>query len=993
MDKNKKMIIAGFIVLVLIGTSYFLISKDRNFDNELRETSASSKEYKLNGALLYEKDSADSIAPIKDHYTQTLAINTNLEYIKMDSLSTEAIMDKDFIHIHNSIGEDRLNLDAIEEYLNLGGVVILNSGLNNEALNNLAGVKGYSEASLSKDNELSMKIHDDNIEGLSKLGFQFIKHNLDWGKGGISFNQIDITEADILLEISEKPMIVKKSVGKGKILVFSDLFLDYGSYITGYDFKERDEDNQYYSFFNSTFNQKTIDGILEYISLEKYGMAFLKTQGPYGRPGLAWQNHYEVSDSIKNKEAIVWGEVLKEENQVPTISLVRGPYNWGEWYGSVSFHENTGTDTASRFVGEEIDSFYSFGTKLRSLDGTYLTFGKLDTYRSYYEKFETVHRTYPQVADWNNDGEYDLVVGTDSGDIQLFINENGKFRLEKSVYAGETDLGTQLAIGLETEKNIEDGLFLVGNKAGDIYKLTEYRKAQNAFTEASLLMDDKGLPIEADAMAAPAAGDLTNDGRADLVVGNQSGSLGIYLWTEDGYKREKTISESIGRNLAPGIGDYNSDGQNDILVGNEDGEIHIFINNGKSDFIYQGVVETQRKNIYGEKTIYTGKNVVPLIVDFNKDGIKDILTGELSFSLAYDISSEQFQYREELDETIDYLQGNHIPILPHLYSHSYKDEGLEKKEYTKHKEVFNELGIPWEYVGTDQHTWRVNFDNPSQTFNNQLDENIYYNFGFRTPNNPGDPGFVLNHLWPNLWMYKNGNDGSMAMSTPSPMITMFPGVHRELALYDMPIIFFEHIENKINDGEIAPHLRDMINEINYIRDNHNYVFLTQDQMAQSFINNIETNYQISIQSDKIVLNRDTSGIPEELTGLYKGTNGVKIVFSKNASEFYSEELIQYVSDNQLFIGFLTDTVELSKSKNDAQLFNIISSNSPLIVKGEAIKINNYGMKQVVVASDKPLTIQGDELDVKRKNKNTKQYTYEITHWGDPVDITISEDDK
>lgn len=993
MNKKAKILVAALAVLIIAGASYFLFIKEQNHENERSETVSANNDYKLNGALLYEKDAWDSISPIKDHYAQTLAINANVEYIDTDSLNEEAIMDKDFIHMHDSIEEDSLDLNVIEEYLESGGVVLLNSDSTNESLNSLAGIKGISKTSLSKDNEVSMEIHDDHIESLSEIGYQFIEHNLEWGKGELSFNQIEVNEADILLEISEKPMVVKKEIGKGKILVLSDLFLDYDSYITGYDFKERKEDNPYYSFFNSTFNQKTVDGLLEYLSLEKYGVAFLKTQGPYGRPGLAWQNHYEVTDSIKHKEAIEWGELLKAENQVPTISLVRGAYNWGEWYGSLSFHENTGTDAKPVFVGEELDSFYSFGTKLRDTEGSPLTFGKLDTYRSYYEKFETDHRTYPQMIDGNNDGEYDLVVGTDSGEILYFRNENGKFQLEKPLYEGTVDLGTKLSIGLETEKNLEDGLFLVGNQEGSIFTLTGYNKAQKAFTEASPLEDRSGLPIQTDSMAAPAVGDLNDDGQADIVLGNRSGSLRIYLSTEDGYELSETIDESLGQNLAPGIGDYNSDGQNDILVGNHDGDIHILINNGESDFTYQGTVETERKNIYGKNTIYTGKNTVPLIVDFNKDGVQDIVTGELSFSSVADITSEQFPYKKELKETVDYLQSNHLPILPHLYSHSYKDDALEKAEYARHREIFEELGIPWEHVGTNQHTWRVNVEHPEQTFNNQIDENVYYNFGFKTPNNPGDPSFVLNYLWPNLWMYKNGEGGSMALSTPSPMITMFPGVHRELALYDMPIIFFEHIENKVYDRELAPQLREMMDEINYIRENHNYVFLTEEQMAQAFINNIETDYQISIQSDKIVLNRDTSDVPEELTGLYKETNGIKAVFSKKASPFYSNDLIQYTDGNQLFVGFLTDTVELSKSENDPHPFNILSSNSPVIVKGDAIKINNYGMKQVVVASDKPLSIQGEALDIKEKKNDAKPYTYEITHWGEPVDITISEEAK
>lgn len=983
MSRYVKLLLAVVLGVAVIVGGYAFYDKDRAFKKRVMENIKNDGNFELHGAVIYHKDFADSISSIKDHYQQTLAINTNLEYIESDSVNKEAIKDMDFLHIHDSIKEESLNLEVIEEFVDLGGVLLFGAGLNIESMNKLAGIKGYSEISLNKDSDISTKALDENIEGLSKLGYYFIKHNLDWSKQEVSFNQIETGKAKPLVEIAENPIIVKKDYGKGKILVLSDLFLNYKSYITGYDLIERDEDKKYFSFFQSTFNQKTIDGLLEYISLEKYGLAFFKTQGPYGRPGLAWQNHYELLDSIKNKEVIAWAKLLKKENQVPTISLVRGSYNWGEWYGSISYHENKGDNSQPVFIGEELDSFYSFGRKLQNLDGTYLTFGKLDTYRSYYEKFQTTHRTYPQMVDWNNDEEYDLVVGTDSGEILLYINENGKFRPAKSIFS-QKNLGTQLAIAFE--KNQKE--LLVGNNEGKIYKLSGFKKSKNEFTEVSLLKDASGNAINADAMAAPAVGDLDNNGRADLVVGHSSGRLDIYLSTKEGFKHKKTIEESIGQNLSPSIGDYNSDGKKDILVGNHDGKVHIFLNSGDLNFSYQGAVETQRKNIYGENTIYTGKNVVPLLVDFNKDGAMDLLTGELSFSTTYDISSDQFQYKEELKEIIAYLQDNYIPILPHLYSHSYKDDTLEKEEYARHREVFHKLGIPWEHVGTDQHTWRVNFEQTRQTFNNQIDEDIYYNFAFRTPNNPGDPGFVLNYLWPNLWIYDNGKNGQMAMSTPSPTITMFPGIHRELALLDLPIIFFEHIENQVYNRELAPKLRNMINEINYVRDHHNYVFLTEDQMAQSFINNIKTNYKISLHPDKIQITRDTSGVPEELTGLYRGTNGVKVVVSKKMPEFYSKELIQYKSDNQLYIGFLSDSIELSRSQNDAQPFTIISSNSPLIVNGNTIKLNHFGMKQMVVVSDKPLHIDGEGLDIVKKNNK-----YEITHWGEPVDITISEEDQ
>jgi len=133
----------------------------------------------------------------------------------------------------------------------------------------------------------------------------------------------------------------------------------------------------------------------------------------------------------------------------------------------------------------------------------------------------------PFVADWNNDGKKDLVVGTGAGAVLLYLN------------AGSD--------------------------------------AQPQFAAGQVLAAD-GAPIGVGASAVPAVIDLDNDGDKDLLVGAGSGVVTKYL--NSGSDAAPVLAAAgqllapVSGNAAPAVADWNGDGRKDVLLATSQ---HLFV--------------------------------------------------------------------------------------------------------------------------------------------------------------------------------------------------------------------------------------------------------------------------------------------------------------------------------------------------------------------------------------------------------------------------------
>lgn len=306
--------------------------------------------------------------------------------------------------------------------------------------------------------------------------------------------------------------------------------------------------------------------------------------------------------------------------------------------GHVLFYRNAGTTHAP---------VYEDGRRVLA-GGVPLAVGGTDV-------FGFVGDAVPVAWDWNHDGKLDLVVGDGLGDVYLFLN-SGTPGAEPILSAGQllrdrnnTPVGTldfaAPAIADWDGDGLED--LLVGN--GDGYVLF-YRNVNNA-TQAALNEPPRLLPVgpltasgavlRPDYRAQPRVADYNRDGKRDLVLGADDGTLRVYLNGAPGSGMPVlTVPlrvSLLGADLNPGLDakpeavDWDGDGKRDLLVGTRTGRVRLYRN-----------VSTTTRTVLAEAVAVdapvpppgTGRaeinvqnRAVPYVADWDNDGDGDLLVG------------------------------------------------------------------------------------------------------------------------------------------------------------------------------------------------------------------------------------------------------------------------------------------------------------------------------------------------------------------------------
>jgi hypothetical protein len=247
------------------------------------------------------------------------------------------------------------------------------------------------------------------------------------------------------------------------------------------------------------------------------------------------------------------------------------------------------------------------------------------------------------LGDLDADGDLDLIAGAVSDPFRYFEN-TGSALLPRFVQrTGGADPFDGQAAGIFhapvlADLDADGDLDVVaGSSSETASALLFFENTGDSITPAFVVRTGSENPLDgldAGTLPRPALGDLDADGDLDVVVGVFDGSLLFFANTGDAENPAFALTGptplDVGDLAAPALGDVDEDGDLDLVIGNADGALAYLENTGDAANA-TFVARTGDANPFGAFDV--GENAATALGDLDADGDLDVVAGAYSGAL------------------------------------------------------------------------------------------------------------------------------------------------------------------------------------------------------------------------------------------------------------------------------------------------------------------------------------------------------------------------
>ncbi|MBK1659126.1 FG-GAP-like repeat-containing protein [Paracraurococcus ruber] len=176
----------------------------------------------------------------------------------------------------------------------------------------------------------------------------------------------------------------------------------------------------------------------------------------------------------------------------------------------------------------------------------------------------------PSLGDIDGDGRLDLVVGSYDGPVIALRNTGTRFEAFAADPLARVTTGFVTAPALGDIDGDGRADLLLGQDDGT---LAAWRNEGGVFVPFAT---NPVAGIDVGDLSAPSLGDIDGDGRADLIAGGIDGTLAAWRNTGTGFlpfAANPVAGFDVGTHARPALGDVTGDGRPDLLVGAYTGEV------------------------------------------------------------------------------------------------------------------------------------------------------------------------------------------------------------------------------------------------------------------------------------------------------------------------------------------------------------------------------------------------------------------------------------